>query len=134
MNTKEIDKVLDNIGEEVAKIIEQKVPKSSGELKKSIGFKVKKSGKKFEVDIIMAEYGAYVNDGTKPHKVSAEKLKKWASKHNLNPYAVANKIKKYGTKGKKFLPTDQTINNIVQEEDFSTFFESEMDKIIKKIK
>lgn len=53
-------------------------------------------------------YALAVHDGTKPHAVAKEALReggalhRWAKKRGLNPYAVANAIKRKGTKANPF--------------------------------
>jgi len=50
-------------------------------------------------------YGTSVEYGTRPHSInvsSNEPFKLWAQRKGLNPYAVANSIKKKGTKANPF--------------------------------
>lgn len=49
------------------------------------------------------EYATDVHEGTPPHHVPADELKKWAAKKGLNPYAVSKSIAKKGTKANPFL-------------------------------
>lgn len=49
-----------------------------------------------------APYATAVEYGTAPHAVSAEEIGPWARKKGLNPWAVANSIKKKGTKANPF--------------------------------
>lgn len=55
-------------------------------------------------------YATAVHEGTMPHFVSGETLAPWAKKKGLNPWAVANSIKKKGTKANPFFKKaiDQT--------------------------
>lgn len=49
------------------------------------------------------EYASAVHNGTRPHFVPIEDLKKWAIKKGINAYAVQKSIAKKGTRPNKFL-------------------------------
>lgn len=49
-----------------------------------------------------APYSSAIEYGTRPHFVSAEKLRPWAVKRGLNPWAVSKSIAKKGTKANPF--------------------------------
>jgi hypothetical protein len=53
-------------------------------------------------------YGGSVEYGTRPHEVSPMNLKDWARRKGLNPFAVAESIKKKGTKANPFLKRTTT--------------------------
>lgn len=48
-------------------------------------------------------YSAAVQSGSRPHAPNMRTLIPWAKKKGLNPWAVANSIKKKGTKANPFL-------------------------------
>lgn len=50
-----------------------------------------------------AKHGIDVEKGTPPHKVSVREIQGWARRKGLNPYAVAESIKKRGTKPQPFM-------------------------------
>ena len=96
---------------------------ASGELDKSITFKIKSSSKKIEMDIIMLDYWGAVDEGRKAGKQPPiDKIKEWLtypnvrdkmrfgqsdaqfteSEKNSLAYLIAKKIGKQGTKGNNF--------------------------------
>ncbi len=81
------------------------VPVDTGALRRSIQYNVVsslRSGVKGEIGP-REPYGADVEFGTKPHKVSAVALSSWAKKKGLNPYAIAKGIERKGTKAHPFM-------------------------------
>lgn len=76
-----------------------------------------------------ASYAAAVHEGTRPHYVSPEALKRWAAHKGLNPYAVAKSIAKKGTKSQPFM-----INAFDKvQNDLPGPFEKAIDKILNEI-
>jgi len=55
--------------------------------------------------ILMPDYGVYLDKGTKPHMPPVEPIDRWiqAKGLNLNAWAVAMNIKKFGTRAQPFL-------------------------------
>ena len=74
----------------------------TGELSKSI--KVKFELKTFTVKLQFAEYGLYLDQGTKPHWTSVNNLKEWATAHNVNVYYLQKKIAGVATRNGVKLP------------------------------
>ena len=54
-------------------------------------------------------YAPYVELGTLPHVVPIWAIKPWALRHNINVYALAAKIKKYGTRPNPWMLRTQGI-------------------------
>lgn len=73
---------------------------ATDELRQKIDFFPKQYGQTEYKVISQAQHSAAIENGTKPHAVSPNKLKDWAriklGDENA-AYAVANKIKKFGT-------------------------------------
>jgi len=99
---KHIDKELKLIAKDLEKALSKQLGKeglSNSGLANDIDFKITKDG--FSLNI--PGYGKYVDEGTKPHMPPVDSLKKWSTARGLNPWAVANSIKKWGTKPQPFL-------------------------------
>ena len=77
-----------------------------------------------------SHYAKFVHEGTRPHRVGADKLMGWAKRKGLNPYAVANSIRKKGTKANPFFVRALEKNKMKALEIFS----SEIDKAISSVK
>lgn len=81
-------------------------PTSTGTLKKSIMRELSPTYARIYPEL---KYGLYVHEGTKPHAIPKVELQeggslyRWAKKKGLNPYAVANAIRRKGTKGQPWL-------------------------------
>jgi hypothetical protein len=96
---------------------------ASGDLKKSISFKIRSSSKKIELDITMLDYWGAVDEGRKAGKQPPiDKIKEWLSYPNVRDkirfgqsdaqfteseqnslaYLIAKKIGREGTKGNNF--------------------------------
>lgn len=73
------------------------------------------------------KYAGAVEYGAKPHFVSVKKLKGWARRHGISPYAVQRSIAKKGTKAQPFL------GPAVDEKKINQEFSSALDKVLKKI-
>ena len=60
-------------------------------------------------------YAPDVEYGTRPHFPPISALMGWASRHGMNPYLVARKIARYGTKGVFFFrrAAENNISNIL---------------------
>ena len=74
-------------------------------------------------------YGMAVENGTRPHYVSASAISLWASRRGLNPYAVAKSISKKGTKANPFFKksVDSQRQNVDKE------FDKALSNIIKEL-
>lgn len=77
----------------------------------------------------MAPYALAVHQGTGPHVVSGETLKKWAARKGLNPWAVAKSIAKKGTKANPFLQRSVQI----EQENVNREFAGALSAILKDI-
>ena len=73
--------------------------------KLSRSVKVTFDEKKFIISLSFAEYGIYLEEGTKPHWTSVRNLQSWANAKGLNVYAVQRNIAKFGTKPHPWLYT-----------------------------
>ena len=82
---------------------------SSNKLYRSIKYKINGN----TLTLTMAKHAIYLDQGTKPHMPPVSAIKKWARHKGLNEWAVAMKIKKYGTKAHPFL---YKFNEVVQQE------------------
>jgi len=76
-----------------------------------------------------SKYAKYVHDGTKPHRVSGSKLKAWAIRKGLNPYAVAKSISRKGTRANPFFTRALKKNKIKA----VSVFEKEIDRAIESL-
>lgn len=104
----------------MVKAIEKQNIKWRGTLKRSVMYE-QDNTLDGDIEIHMADYGKYVDEGIGPAGINkrpilkgdpkadrkkigaiAYHLKPWASSKNLNPFAVATKIAKYGIKPKPF--------------------------------
>lgn len=75
-------------------------------------------------------YGTAVEFGTAPHAMMVnEPFKLWARRKGLNPYAVANSIKKKGTKANPFF--DKSVSE--QEEAVNREFDQAINDILEEI-
>jgi len=81
----------------------------TGNLWRSVQIKTKEGGLVKEV-IEQADYGVYVERGTKKHFPPVKALELWAKRRGLNVYAVVKAIGKKGTKAKPhFIPALRTV-------------------------
>lgn len=113
-------------GELVKTYARKNAPVDTGNLKRSINYKVKKTEVRIGPN---ARYGVYVEDGTRPHYVKPKRLKKWASRKGLDPQLVAWAIAKHGTKAQPFLgPAIKDSSKHV-----FGFFEDAIKAVLKKI-
>lgn len=110
---------------------------SSGSLYKSIKYNIKEKS----LELSMNKYAVYVDEGTQPHPVSPDKLRKWARKRGLNEYAVAANIKKFGTKAHPFMykfeeVIKEKLNKFAKEyaKEMTAYVVNEFKKEIKNIK
>lgn len=99
---------------------------ASGELLNSVEFEVIQNGRSFKVNLNLAEYWKYVEEGTRPHFPPISALLDWIKVKPVLPrpddngkiptplqlaFAIRNKIGKEGTKGSESLQkASQTIN------------------------
>lgn len=103
---------IEKTAKKVVKKIKLHVPKDSGQLSKSIKYKLTNDG--FEVDAL--EYIDYVDKGVNGirnnvgsiysytlKKPPISSLRGWAKRKGINPYAVQNSLYNNGLKPKHFL-------------------------------
>lgn len=119
----QLKKALELWGAETVKKIIAAMPYDSGDLKASVKYTI---GQEF-IDFSMDTYGRYLDEGTgqlgpkakkfsNPKKVRAGianslKLSGWASRKNLNPWAVAtNIVKRGGLRPRRFF------NDVIERE------------------
>lgn len=117
--------------EQTARLVNQRLAQglsennsdASGDLKKSIGFNIKSSSKKIELNITMLDYWGAVDEGRKAGKMPPiDKIKEWLtypnvrdkirfgqndsafteSERNSLAYVIARKIGDKGTRGTNF--------------------------------
>lgn len=109
---------------------------ASGELDKSIGFKIRSSSKKIELNIEMLEYWSSVNYGQDPNVIfPLDQIKEWLTYPNVRDkirlgqsdaqftesalnsaaYLISRKIWNKGTKGTDFATNVFTSNLITKE-------------------
>lgn len=74
-----------------------------------------------------SEYASSVEYGTKPHWVSVDKLKGWARRHGISPFAVQHSIANKGTRKQPFLEP------AVNENEVSREFEKAINKTLDEI-
>jgi hypothetical protein len=74
-------------------------------------------------------YGYDVEHGREPFYISGKELEGWAKKKNLNPYAVANSIRKKGTKANPFFK--RSVN--AQADNVDKAFDEALEAIISEI-
>jgi hypothetical protein len=55
-------------------------------------------------------YATFIDEGTEPHMPPISSIEKWATARNLNVWAVAKGIERWGTKPQPFL---YEINDII---------------------
>lgn len=135
--------MLEKIGAEIVELIRKKIVDEkidvTGNLKNSVDFIINEN----KIEIIMAEYGKYVENGTKPHNINregVEKIKIWAKSKNISPWGVITNIRLYGTKPHPFLSKIENteIDNIIKKYYFeyvnnqSEVLFSELRKIFNK--
>lgn len=99
IKTINIDKALIEIATKSQATLIQAIGSDKQSLSNSVNYKISK----YSIVLTMAEYGIYVDEGTKPHMPPVDGLKEWAASHGLNPWAVAFSISKKGTKAQPFL-------------------------------
>jgi hypothetical protein len=99
MNKWFVNEALEELGEVLVRNMRQDVPVDTGQLRDSISYEVKNG----VLYIYMEDYGEWVDSGTRPHKVSPQKLEAWCNRKGLNPFAVAKNIEKYGTQAQPFM-------------------------------
>jgi len=104
----EIQNILDEWGAETVAAIQAVLVDrgnvATGALRRSIEYKL---GGNF-VQFTMADYGVYVEKGTKPHWAPIAPFKKWAKARGLSEkraYATRGAIAKFGTKPHPFFTT-----------------------------
>jgi hypothetical protein len=122
---------LEKFGLEIIKFMGNNMPVDSGDLKNSMKMEINKERNVYTLSIFMDRYGEYVNYGTKPHMPPVKAIESWAERKGINPWAVAMNIKKYGTKPHKFIPEVNDIENMIERLDFSDYFKSQIEEIIK---
>ena len=113
-----------NIGIRLQNKLREKSPVDTGDLRRSITVTVTDKG----LNISMLKQGRFTEWGSNPHPVSPEHLKDWARRvlgDEQAAYAVANKIKKHGTRPSPFIRP--TFNN-----EFKDIVEEEIKKALKK--
>lgn len=78
----------------------------------------------------LVRYGGSIENGTRPHAVSAKVLMDWAAKRGLNPYAVAKSIAKKGTRANPFMKrTLDTVGSGIDNE-----FSKAIDNVLEDLK
>lgn len=165
-----IEKVLFDFGNEMQKGMQVELSKKrkyghnqigSGDLYQSINFKTKIFGGVYEFRLSLADYYDYVNKGVKGFDSSkninhnsnyrfktvaiknTNKLKLWARKRNLNPFAIARSVASKGTEGSHFydkVVTKQRLDKLSKDltkasgEDVMILLSNTFNKIAKKNK
>lgn len=71
--------------------------------------------------IVMPYYGLFLDSGTKPHMPPVDAIDRWIKDKglNLNAWAVATNIKKFGTKAQPFL---FVVDDVLAESETLDFF------------
>ena len=80
-------------------------PVDTGKLSRSVKIEKRRSmggGLSGVAVVVRSPYGLFVNEGTRPHFPPVSALTGWASRHGMNPYAVAVGISKRGTRAQPF--------------------------------
>lgn len=103
-----LNKIAKLIKETVQKKLKENGSYVYGDLYNSVEPVITENG----IQVKMAHYAEYVDKGTKPHMPPVSPIEKWVTKKNLNlnPWAVAINIKKFGTKAHPFLFVIDTID------------------------
>ena len=125
--------VFEKIANDIVKLINQQLTDNdnvaSGDLRNSTGYKI--AGNR--IDFSMLYYSEYVENGTKPHMPPIAPIKRWTQLKNINisPWAIAYKIKKFGTKKHPFLFIIDTYN---VENELDKYFKYLSEEYYKKLK
>jgi len=100
MNKFFVNEALEALGEVLVKNMRADVSVDIGGLRDSIGYYVRDN----ILYIVMNDYGKYVDEGRAPGKMPPiNKIESWCKRKNLNPWAVAMNIKKYGIRPQPFM-------------------------------
>lgn len=101
---REVSRILEDAtkeaGKEVFRTAVKEAPHFTGNLQRSMHMEYSPIQVSVEP---RAEYAEGVEFGTRPHEVSGRELMAWAGRKGLNPWAVANSIKKKGTRANPFM-------------------------------
>lgn len=100
------DEILNKIADEMIKVLRKQIKQNnsyaSGDLYNDIDVNFSND----TIKINMVDYAEYVDKGRRPGGMPPiDKIRKWASRKglNINPYAIATNIAKYGVKARPFL-------------------------------
>jgi len=98
---KKIEEIAVKIVHNLKKLLISKEINTTGKLSNSIVYRVSK----YAIEIEMNQYGEFVDSGTKPHLPPIKPISEWvkAKGLNINPWAVAMHINKYGTKANPWI-------------------------------
>lgn len=94
-----LNEALEELGEVLTKEMRRLVPVDTGKLRDSISFYVENDVLVF----LMEDYADAVNEGTRPHRPPISAIEGWSKRKGLNPWAVADKIEKFGTRPNNFM-------------------------------
>lgn len=112
-NNYNLNNELEKLGENLVKTLINglsNIGKGNSKLAKSIKYKLSNQ----IVIIEMDNYGIFLDKGTAPHMPPVNAIKQWADARGINAWAVAMKIKRYGTRPQPFL---FTIDSVIKKMD-----------------
>jgi len=128
---------LDDIGNQIVTMIQKKIDNegltATGNLKKSVHFVTSHN----KIDIYLAKYAKFVDSGTKPHyvgKEGIENIKVWAAIRGVNPWAVINSIKLYGTKPHPYLQNTKDEIDKILRDNIGDFYKFYTEKVYEKLR
>ncbi len=98
---------LKELGEEIIKDIKNNIHDDTSNLKNSIEYKIEDN----KLIISMLEYAIFLDEGTKPHFPPISSIEGWAKRKGINPWALAKKIERYGTKPQNILSNLKDFEN-----------------------
>ena len=129
-----IEATLESIGDEMVIRMTTKLEdnRDTGALIKSVKYTIKD----LKLSLSFLNYGEALDTGTRPHMPPVDKIKGWANRKGIKPWALAISIKKKGTKAHPWL---YIYDDIIDENKdrlskaFGKDIEDDMDDIIEKI-
>lgn len=95
MELKHTHDALEKFAKEATQILKEFAieHRSSGNLERSIKYTINNTS----LTIKISRVYQYVTEGTRPHAINPEWIKKWAKQKGFDANAVAEKIRRYGT-------------------------------------
>lgn len=141
-----LEKFTESLVDEIKKELIKQDKKSSGDLIKSIDFKVDKRSNSIFISLLAEDYFLYVDQGRKPGKFpDISKIKKWIIQKRIRPnkgtsldqltFLIARSIKENGIEPTNIL--NKSIENIYRKNKFNKVlfdtFQQEIDDMLKNL-